>query len=96
MLPNMISPIKPAEIAEGGLATSDNGRYVMHGVGAGALEGRDARLRCPPAPGMRCASFVGGREGVGTLHALVAERVFDARARYCHMAGRLSGLMSST
>ncbi len=31
MLPNMISPIKPAEIAEGGLATSDNGHCVNFG-----------------------------------------------------------------
>ncbi len=28
MLPNMISPTKPAEISEGVLATSDNPSYV--------------------------------------------------------------------
>src|SRR5207245_7056014 len=65
--------------------TSDNGRYVTHGVGAGALEGRDARRRCPPAPGVRCASVVGGREGVGTRQALAAERVCGAGPRSCHM-----------
>src|SRR5712664_727657 len=71
-------------------------QYGAHGVPAGALEGRDARLRCPPAPGVRCARVVGGRAGVGTRQALVAERVCGARARYCHIAGRCSGLVRST
>jgi hypothetical protein len=43
--------------------TSDNTRYVTLGVGAGAQKGWAARMLCEPAPGVRCAGFVGGGRG---------------------------------
>src|SRR5262245_3860941 len=61
------------------LPASDKTFYGAHGVDTGAPDGHCAGRRCPPAPGVRCAGFVGCRRGWYWLLPSLAPRADGQR-----------------